>query len=64
MGEEDKHTVRQDFFSQKWARALWEQGKTAKAFVRLTSGKEHVVRFYLIDPKSFPPDIQPPATQA
>ena len=59
LGEEDKTKFRYDFFPQKHARALWEKGKTARAFVKLTNGKEHFATYYLIDPAHFPPEQGP-----
>jgi hypothetical protein len=56
LGEGDKKPFRYDFFPQKYARALWERGKTARVFVRLTTGKEHFATYYLIDPAAFPPE--------
>ena len=58
LGEEEKQIFRYDFFPQKWARALYEQGKTARVFVRLTTGKEHFAKYYLIKPEAFPPETK------
>jgi len=62
LGEGDKKIFRYDFFPQTHARALWEKGKTARAFARLTNGKEHFATYFLIDPAGFPPDIRPNKT--
>ncbi|SRR5712691_312868 len=58
LGEEEKQIFRYDFFPQKWARALYEQGKTARVFVRLTTGKEHFAKYYLIKPEALPPETK------
>ena len=59
LGEGDKKTFRYDFFPQTYARGLWKKSKTARAFVKLTTGKEYFATYYLIDPTAFPPDITP-----
>lgn len=59
LGEGDKKTFRYDFFPQQHARALWEKGKTARVFVKLTNDQEYFATYYLIDPANFPPEPKP-----
>jgi hypothetical protein len=56
LDEGDKRTFRYDFFPQQHARGLWEKGKTARVFVKLTNGKEYFATYHLIDPANFPPE--------
>jgi hypothetical protein len=54
LGEGEKQTFRHDFPPEQWDRAM--AGKTARVFVRLTSGKEYSAKSP-IPPQNFPPVI-------